>query len=67
MCSNYQSSPNSQHNCVCVGGGAAGQLYNHLMSTRIFTLIMNKLFILSSENYEEIGYGLDLDLLTILY
>ena len=36
-------------------------LYDHLMSTRIFTLIMNK--IVRSENYEADGYGRDLNLL----
>ena len=41
-------------------------LYDHLVNTRIFTLIMNKKF-MRSENHEESGYGLDLDLLTMLH
>ena len=41
-----------------------GDLYDHLMSTRIFTLIVNMIF-MSFQNHEESGYGLDLDLLTI--
>ena len=32
------------------------------MSSKSFTLIMNKLFHMSSENYEGNGYGYDLDL-----
>ena len=47
---------NMQHN--------GEDVYDHVMSTRNFTLIMNKVF-MSSENYEESGYGLDSDLLTI--
>ena len=45
-------------------------LYDHLMSTKIFTLIKNKELIwsLSSNNYEESGCNnLNLDLLIILY
>ena len=30
--------------CVCLGGGGRG-LYDHLMGMRIFTLIINKMFI----------------------
>ena len=36
-----------------------GNLYDHLMSTKIFTLIMNEIFM----SFEESGYSLDLDLL----
>ena len=36
------------------------------MSTRIFTLIMNKIFIQASKIMRK-GYGLDLDMITILY
>ena len=32
-------------------------LYDHMVSTRTFTLIMNKIF-MSSKFYEEIGYDL---------
>ena len=49
----------------------SGDLYDHLyMSTRIFTLIMIMDFhfeYMSFEKYEESGYGLDLNLLVILY
>jgi hypothetical protein len=38
-----------------------GNLYDHLMSTKIFTLIMNEIFMSS----EESGYGLNLDLLSM--
>ena len=44
-----------------------GDLYEHLISMNIFTLIMNKILNTSSENYEESGYNLTSDLLTILY
>jgi hypothetical protein len=47
---------NGQHNW--------GDLYDHLMSTRVFTLIMHNMY-KSSENHEECGHGLDLDLLNI--
>jgi hypothetical protein len=39
-----------------------GNLYDYLMSTRIFTLIMNKIF----KNNEANDYGHELDLLIIL-
>ena len=42
-------------------------LYDHFMTMRIFTLIMNQDIHMSSENCEESGYGLDLDLQTISY
>ena len=42
-------------------------VYNHLMSTRIFTLIMSKEILRSSENHEENGYRHNLDLLIILH
>lgn len=35
------------------------------MSTKIFTIIMNEIFHISSINYEEGGYAPDLDLLSI--
>ena len=59
MCSKQvnHSKLNNQHNW--------GNLYDHLMSTRIFTLVMNEIFIISSHNYNESGYGLALDLLPI--
>ena len=47
-------------------GGREGELYDHLMSTKIFTLLMTKIH-MSSKHYEECGYGLHSDLLTILY
>ena len=35
----------------------------YITSTRIITLIMNKIFMnMSSKNYEKSGYGLDMDL-----
>ena len=48
---------NSQHNW--------GDLYDHLMSKRIFTLIIIEDIHMSSKNYEENGYSHDLDLLII--
>ena len=39
-----------------------GDLYDHLMSTKNFLLIPNKVFIWSFKNYEESGYSLDLDI-----
>ena len=39
-----------------------GDLYDHLTSTKIFTLTMNKI-----SKCEESGYGIDLDLVTISY
>lgn len=33
-------------------------LYCHLRTRRIFTLLMNKTFNLSFKNYEEFGYNL---------
>ena len=44
------------------GGGG---LYDHTMSTIIFTLITNKIFIQAPKNYEGSGYGLNLYLLTL--
>ena len=44
-----------------------GDLCDHSMSKRIFTLIMNKILILCPKIYEESGYTFDLDLLTILH
>ena len=41
-----------------------GDLYDHLM---IFTLMMIKVFHMSSKNYEESGYGHDMYLLIILH
>ena len=43
-----------------------GDLYDHLTSTRISTLIMNKMiFIRAPKIRREGGYGVDLELLTI--
>ena len=44
-----------------------GHLYDHLMSTRISTLIENKVYHINSKYYEENGYRHDLDLLVILH
>jgi hypothetical protein len=49
---------NNQHNC--------GHLYDHLMSLRISTSIMYKIFYISSKIYEGNGHDLDLDLVTIM-
>jgi hypothetical protein len=35
-------------------------MYDHLMSTKIFTLIIRKIF-MSSENYGKSGYSLDFE------
>ena len=62
MCLNYDKDSRSRINIL--GGG----VYNHLMSTKIFNLTVNKIFIsMSSKNYKESGYSLTMDLLTILY
>ena len=45
------------------GGGE--RIHDHLMSMRIFTLIMNK--VAMCKNYAESGSNLDLNLLTVLY
>ena len=42
-------------------GGGQGDLYDHLMSTRILTMIMIKVNHIGPEKYEANGYGLDLD------
>jgi hypothetical protein len=43
-------------------------LYDYLMSTGIFTLMMNEILIhMSSKNYGAHGYGLGLHLLIILH
>ena len=44
-----------------------GDLYDHLMSTSILTLVMKKDVHATSKEYDESGYGHDLDLLIILY
>ena len=41
-----------------------GDLYDHLMDTRIFFLIVNR-YHMSSQNCDESGYALDLDFITI--
>ena len=41
-----------------------GDLYDHLMSTRIFIMMMSKNIHMSTKNYAESGYGLKLDMLT---
>ena len=55
-------------NMITVRGSIAhiieGNPYDHLMSMKIFTLIMNKIFFINSANYEKNGYGLDSDSLT---
>ena len=43
------------------------KLYEHLMSKRIVTLMVNKITIRALENYEESAYDLDLDLLIVWY
>lgn len=60
MCSNYANHPwfNGQHDW--------GDIYDQLMATRMFTLIMDKISI-SALKIEGGDYNLDLDLLTILY
>ena len=47
-------------------GGGGGDLYAHLMSTRIFTLIMYKNIHTGSEYYEANDYVYNLDLLIML-
>ena len=42
-------------------------LYDRSMSTRIFTMIMNKIIMCNLKNREKHEYNLDLDWLTILY
>jgi hypothetical protein len=44
-----------------------GDPYDRLMSTRIFILIMNKMFIFALQNYKTNGYEQNLDLLIILH
>jgi hypothetical protein len=54
--------------CVILGSivNIIGDLYDHLMNTNIFTLIMKEKDIhTSSENYEESGYGLNVDVVTM--
>ena len=66
----HHSMLNSQHGFLFVpgGGGDMGRdVYDHLVSTKIFALIRNKKLIRAPQNHEEIGYYLALDLLTILY
>ena len=62
MCSKYENHSrfNGQYNW--------DELYDHLMSTRIFTLIMNKM-VYTSSKFMRIysGYGFNLDSLTISY
>jgi hypothetical protein len=43
-----------------------GNLYIHLLSTSIFTLIMNKKFIWVPKSNEESGYHLHLEVLNLL-
>jgi hypothetical protein len=42
-----------------------GDLDDHLMSTRNFLLIPNKVFIWSFKNYKVSGYNLDVDVLAM--
>ena len=42
-----------------------GYLYDHLMSMRLFTLLMDKIFIWAFNNYRAKGYGHKSDLLII--
>lgn len=44
-----------------------GDLYDHLICTRISTMIMNKTFIRVPKFTRKVGYNLDLDLLTVSY
>ena len=44
-----------------------GDLYDHLMTIGLIILITSKIFIRAPKIYEEIIYGPDLNLLTILY
>jgi hypothetical protein len=52
---------NNQHK----RGGGGGDLYDRLMSIRIFTLTSNQKFIQALKMYTESGYGFYLDLLII--
>ena len=45
------------------GGGEEGDLYDHLMSTRIFIFGDEENIYMSSKNYETNGYVHDLELL----
>jgi hypothetical protein len=55
-------------NLVLIVNIIGGDLCDHLMRTRIFTLTIKKKGVhVSFENYEESGYNLELDLLIILY
>lgn len=51
-----------------IGVGLVGEasLYDHLINTRILTLIMDKRMNPSSKNYEANGYMHDLDVLIIM-
>ena len=42
-----------------------GGPYDHLMSTRIFTLVTNKIFVWTPKSRRKVAYCLDLDILTI--
>ena len=50
---------NIQHN--------QGDMYDHLMSKKIFTSIANMVFVYAPKNCEESGYGLNFNLLNILF
>ena len=44
-----------------------GGSYDHLISTRIFTIKFNKIFIQAPKKFRKVGYSLNLDLLSISY
>lgn len=56
-----------QGRCIIVDirGGGKGDLYDHSMDTRIFNLIMDKMFIWVLRIMKESDNGLDLVVLTI--
>lgn len=47
--------------------GDLGDLYDHSMSTSIFTLILIKIFMMTSKNHEANGCMHNLDLLIIVH
>ena len=70
VCSKYNNHPSQDSQDNFFGGGERGEgglEYNHLMRMRVFTLMMNKILRTDSKYNEKSGYGLDLDMLAILY
>ena len=53
------------HSTINILWEGEGDIYHDLMSTRIFTLMINNNNQMNTKKNEESGYGLDLDLLTI--